>query len=949
MTIFLRISGFFLLLLLIMSQSVSAQLYEPVYRPDVEWKEINTERFRIIFPATAEANARRSLRILESQYDEVQELVGGELKNFPVVINDYNDRTGGLVTTNHFRIEVEAPPRRGKSQNPRTGGWLELVMPHELVHALHFSVVPDLSLARLIRPFAPDLAASFHLTAPLGLAEGIAVYHESNVRPGEGGRGNYPFFTNQITANFDSEERWSIGELVYSPSRTRPGGRHYFGGYALTDWLHEEYGEDTTKEVIERVNQRFFLGYGHSLRTITGDRPGKLEEKFHQYTQQRVEPKLDSIRQAGISPYELVDTGYSGDLISQPKYHPDGELYFYGSFYNERPGLWRISPEVDYPDPEKIYTGTMVENYQYTFESDTSVLFSRQFTHPYHENTWKMDVVRLDAETGDTERLSDRARIHAPELQGDRMWALQTHQETSQWVELTEGEVTDTLLNLYPDNIFEIAANPHDQEEAAVVANINGKQAVWMVDAYNPEINRNQPDLALDGGSIFDVSWHPHEDRVLFTSDTGDVMNVYEWDRDADEIHQLTNTLYNAFDPAYHPDGNSIAFVIQKTSTQELATLDRDDFFNRHIDGETRIQDITEKANRNRIGDELSEESETWEAENYQTGFSWLRPRAIFPIVEIDQTFPSQQFGATVTSGDVLRRNSYELSMSYGAEQLWYDAIYKRRGWYPGFQLRAFSSPVSGANLGMQQQGYSLQTSFPYTLQNNIYFSGITVRPEIRYSRLRAIYDLNRGIFDQPSNWVDQYRSSLRLSANYRLQQNLQDMQPNTGLQLYNEWFAGYSDEWGGSPDYAVSAGIFGYVSPLRRYNQSLRVGTEFQYTDGLVLDQSGFLIPGFDTGAIPDPEGVLRFSTRYTIPIIHSDRAWITIPSQLQSIYAVLFTNTLGTLDMDFNQEYVEQTRTAYGGELRTRFNFFNMTFDAGVRVSYEPTRELLRIGFIL
>ncbi len=931
--------------LLFQYNSAEAQTYEPVYRPDVEWKEINTERFRLIFPETAEKTARRSLRILEAQYDEIQELVGGELKQFPVVINDYNDRTGGFVTSNHFRIEAEAPPRRSKTLNPRSGGWLELLMPHELVHALHLSVIPEYSLARLINPISPDIATTFHLTAPFGLLEGIAVYHESNVRPGEGGRGNHPYFTNQIIANFDSDERWSIGELVYPSTRTRPGGRHYMGGYAFTDWLHKEYGKETTREVIEDVNQWFFLGYGTSLRRITGKWPWELERKYHEYQSETYTPKIDSIRNLGLSPYKLLETGPDGSLISRPEYLSEDEIVFHGSFYNERTGMWRYDLRDN--NMKRVFTGTMTEDYQYTFDDHGNLVYSRQVSHPFYENTWTMELFSLDVESGDNQQLTSGARVHSPQYHGDEYSALQTYQETSQWVLLNDGEVQDTLLNLHPNHISEIEVNPADRDEVAVVANINGKQGLWLVNKSEPDLAQFSPDIALSDASVFDISWHPEGDKLLFSSDAGGVMNIYEWNRSQNTIHQITNTLYNAFEASYHPDGDEIVFVIQRTKTREPATLHREDFFDRTVETGSLITEISEYIERQRVGDDYLESSQEWETHDYQTGYGWLRPRAVYPIAEISDIFPNYNVGATVASGDVLRRNRYELSVSYGEQFLWYDANYTRRGRYPGYTVRAFSRPSSSGNIGFQNQGVSLGTQFPYTLENNVYLSNFSVRPNIEFRRFRAVFQ--EDILPEPSDWVTQTRASIRFNFAWRLQQNLQDLQPNTGLQLYNQWYTGFTNGFDGSPDYAVTGGMFGYTSPLRRFNQSLRLGAEFQYSGGILLNQSGFLTPGFRLQDLPDADQIFRLTSRYTIPLFHADQAWLLLPSQLQSVYGVLFTNTLGPLDAAIGADDFNTTRTVYGAELRSRFEIFNLTFDAGVRLGYEPTRGDYRITFLL
>ena len=57
---------FTLLFLFLMVQISFAQIYPTQYRAPADWKEINTEYFRIIYPADYEYQARLSLSILEA-------------------------------------------------------------------------------------------------------------------------------------------------------------------------------------------------------------------------------------------------------------------------------------------------------------------------------------------------------------------------------------------------------------------------------------------------------------------------------------------------------------------------------------------------------------------------------------------------------------------------------------------------------------------------------------------------------------------------------------------------------------------------------------------------------------------------------------------------------------------------------------------------------------------
>jgi hypothetical protein len=162
-------------LLFIISGVTFAQVYDNAIRPNLVWFELETPHFRILYHEGYEETARRAGRLLESEYAEIQQLVGGNLERFPVIINGYNDLSNGYVTTFNFRMEVEAPPLNGKIMNPQTGGHLENLMAHELVHALQFSEHGGFGISRFLYIFSPDLGRSVHGFMAPGFMEGYAV------------------------------------------------------------------------------------------------------------------------------------------------------------------------------------------------------------------------------------------------------------------------------------------------------------------------------------------------------------------------------------------------------------------------------------------------------------------------------------------------------------------------------------------------------------------------------------------------------------------------------------------------------------------------------------------------------------------------------------------------------------------------------------------------------
>jgi len=175
-----------------------------VYRPSQRWMQMETPHFRVLYNKGQDSLARATGRILESQYLLTSKLTGGKLKRFPVILNDYNDRSNGYVSPILFRTEIEVSPIKGKNLSPRTGGWLETVLPHELVHAQHMNVMPAPGLSWAFSLLSPDIGRGLNTFAHSGFFEGIAVYHESSVGV-DGGRGNLSTFLYEFDTNWRNE------------------------------------------------------------------------------------------------------------------------------------------------------------------------------------------------------------------------------------------------------------------------------------------------------------------------------------------------------------------------------------------------------------------------------------------------------------------------------------------------------------------------------------------------------------------------------------------------------------------------------------------------------------------------------------------------------------------------------------------------------------------------
>ncbi len=951
--------------MLIVPSQVHAQLYQTQYRaPGQNWMEIRSDRFRVIYPERYEQEAIRSMHILESDYRDIQKQVGGSLRNFPAIINPENDRSNGFVSPLNFRTEIELAPIIGKTMNPRSGDWLELVLPHELVHALHFSVNPS-SFTSAIGLFSPDLRRSVHAAAPLGVFEGIAVHHESHGTIDGSGRGNHPYFKNQFHTTIGSNEQWSMGQLLHTTDFTPPFDRHYIGGYELTHWLFNRYGEDVIRKTIDFHYRYPFLGYGVALRKTTGEWPNRLYAEFKQTTESAEEERREAITGKGVTAVEEVIFRANCKRLNRPLWTDENQVLFYARSCNRSPGFYQY--DIQDGSTNQISEVVIASDYHVSLTSDRNALyFSRLHTDKLYDNLFRGDLHRLDLKSGRSERLTRQARLFSPERINGELYARQVDANELNLVKVDpeSGEVLVTYSKPEESSVVQIAGNPHREGHAAVIGRRKSVQAVWLTDLRKAiSVMNDEPVIVFREGSVYDLSWHPAEEKFLFTSDHTGVMNIYEYDLEANEVVQLTESLFNAFEGSYSPDGGRIAFIGQEGTEQKLFLMNRAEAVERLVPKWEWVysDDIDQMFARplmNRDQEEF-DDLEEWEFERYRTGMGWLKPRYWTPVYE--QFVGRDRFGLNFQSVDVMSSQRYDMEFSYYADRAWYRAEYVNKQFFPGFRAEIFNSPnfvsfsaeQNGDELRMgylqQSRGASLKMPVRLRLESNARFSSVLFEPQYFLSQIRFL-DAEQ-THREVSDFGTRHTIGMRSVLNIGIRQYMRDVQPNSGLVLFGEGRYGLNSDEIQIRDRQVNitanltqrkgvrVGVVGYVAPLAKWNQSLRMMLQvYDQTDIPVFNVFSNISELFSELRLPGGNRTGILDTRYTIPLTYPDQGGLLLPAYLSNIYLVLFSQTVADMN---HEDLIEGSRSVYGLGVRSRFRLSNLAFDVGVSIGWEPTRN--------
>jgi hypothetical protein len=942
---------------------VYGQFYSTQYRlPAQNWKEINTENFRLIYPARYEEQAIRSITILEGEYDDIQSLVGGNLRRFPIILNPGNDRSNGFVAPLNFRSEVELAPIKGKTLNPQSGDWLESVLPHELVHALHFSENPR-SITSMLGLFSPDVRRSVHSAAPLGVFEGIAVEHESHGSLTNSGRGNYPYFTNRFTSMLDTPNKWSMGQLVHVTEFTLPFDRHYIGGYELTHWLQNTYGENTIKDAI-RFHYRYpFLGFGTALRHTTGKWPGRLYKEFSKYAEEREAERLNEISSSTDTVSLKVEFDATCRRMNRPLWLDDESILFYARSCNIPAGFYVYN--ILSGEYSLLNEVLISEDHYYSLSADRShLLYSRYHPDRRYDNVFQGDLHIAEIASGSSDRITRNQRLFSPEMSGNRLFALQTDAHTLSFVEVDpqSGSVIRNISKPENSSIFQIAANPLNSEFVAIAGKVKSVQGIWFEQVDETEILLNRdPDIVFHHGSVFDLHWNADGNRLLFASDDTGSLNVYEYDHDLASVTQLTDSKFNVFEPSYSPDGNFIAYIQQVGNEQILHIFNRNDQLEFSIPEEywSVNQSVREELERPLMNRVSSAIDSNWQPQEYSSGLSWLKPRLWVPTYE--RISGADQFGLTMESVDVMSSQAYSLSIDHYLDRLWYEVNYNFKGFFPGFQIDLFNRPQLTAlrieqedeefiqTFLQQSRGISLKIPYRYRIESNARFSSVLIEPQYFVNQIRFLDPSSSSTAF--SEFGTRHSIGLRTVLNLRLRQFSRDIQPNKGWVFFTESRYGLNstelnittDDFSFTGNLVDRKGFTGglstYFAPLMRWNQSMQVTARvITQTDLPVFNTASLYSESFSENPFPGANNVGLINTRYTIPLTFPDDGGLLLPVYLSNIYLVVFSQTAADLN---SSDLIAGSRSVFGLGVRSRFRLSNLAFDVGFSVGWEPTRE--------
>ena len=222
--------------------------------PDEAWRTVDTEHFRITFPAHLEELGRRAGDLAEQAYRELTaQFREGPSGRIDVVLTDHVDVSNGYARIwPSNRIVLYARPPADHLALAYFDDWLDLLITHELAHVFHLDYGG--TMGRVFGALfgrAPTPLNYPGTVVPGWVVEGLATWYESALT--DAGRVHGTFHEMVLRTAMLEGRFESIGQAGGDSPQWPGGVRRYAYGSLFFDYLLDKHGRDGMAAFVEAV------------------------------------------------------------------------------------------------------------------------------------------------------------------------------------------------------------------------------------------------------------------------------------------------------------------------------------------------------------------------------------------------------------------------------------------------------------------------------------------------------------------------------------------------------------------------------------------------------------------------------------------------------------------------------------------------------------------------
>jgi hypothetical protein len=913
----------------------------------IKWYQINTPKFRVVYPGGFEREAQRMANTLQTIYGPVSRTLEKEPRPISIVLQNQTAVSNGFVTLTPRRSEFyTAPPQNYNLLG--TNDWLNLLAVHEFRHIVQFDKALTGFTKGVYYVFGGNgLSLIANLSVPGWFWEGDAVGAETALT--SSGRGRIPNFHVDFRTFLLEKGPFTYQKAFLGSYKDfiTPAYSRYKMGYFMTTYLKREYGPNTWSRILNRTYNFPLLPFvfSNAIKKETGMRV----EDLYNATMNNIGNKWrEQLEGLPVTEASIVPTGNNRVFTNYeyPQFLSDG------SILAQKYGLADIETFVVLNKNEsevekKVFVpGIVLESGMLSVMNDVLVWAEQTFDPRWGMRDYTV-IKSYNLKTREARQITRKSRLSAPALSpdGQKIVAVQVSVNNEYNLVILDSQTGRELKKLNnTDNHFYIMPrwSPDGQQLMAVKLTQEGK-TIEVTDVNTGESKDLLPYRQINIA-------HPvmYGEYVYFNSPYNDIDNIHAVHIHTGKEYQVTSRKYGAYNPAISPDGSTIAFNDFTVDGFRIATMPNNPGSWTPVEQvKVRTVDyyapLVEQEGNHNILDSIP--ANQYQASRFSKGKHIFNPYSWSPIISSD----ARGLTVSLASQDILSTTQAEAGVGYNANEQTanYFANVSYQGFYPVLDA-TFETGPRNVSLTIdneersdtwQESNVILGARLPLNFTHNKYIQRVNVSAHTSLTLVNG-YDLPRRRFSDISNGSMQ---AMLYGVSYRrlLKRSIRDIAPRWGQTVAVNL---RHTPFGGSFQGQLFAATGNLYFPGIGRHHSLRIRAQYQQED-----QSNYRF----TSPLLYPRGHeytshLQFyggSAEYRLPLFNPDWAvgrWL------------YFRRFNGGLFYDFGQGETRQGTRQYqsvGVDLTTEFYFMRLPvpLELGVRTIYLPDTNKWDFQFLV
>lgn len=633
---------FFTLFLSLFILQINAQNFGG-HPSDVNWKQINTENVKVIFPEGLETQAFRIANMINYIHDHNTASVGYKSKKLSIVLHNNQVISNGFVGLSPYRSEFFGT----SFQDFNILGsmeWLDALTIHEYRHALQFTN-GNRGFTRFLHILQGQngWGVALNLSVPNWYFEGDAVVSETLLS--EAGRGRTPSFFAAQRANLLNGH-----DFTYMKSRNGSFKDivpdHYNLGFTMCNYTRNEFGTEVWANILADAGSYrypYLYPFSFALKNNTGAHVHKIyKQAYGELTTQWTE----ELANMELLPTQNVTEKNEKTVTNYrfPQVLADGSLVAMKNSYKETPTIVKINNGVE----QKITdVGIAVEPF---FSANNNMLAWTEFKPDVRRaNRNYSVVVSYDMSTGKKQYLTTETKYFSPQFNGDgdKIIVVEANEAMENRLVILDKNGSEIQKLPNPENVF--LSFPKWTKDDKAIIYIAKKDGLLALFKYNLAENTT---TQLNNWTHHVLSAPTSDENfAYFSASFSGIDNIYAVSLNGDKTLRLLSAVkIGAYQPAVNGETLYMSELTDKGYMLTQMTINPKDAKTLEFAEPAQMPryNITTTNAENNIFDKIP--TETHEVKNYNTLLRGLKLHS-WNMNEITQSFVSAnlQF-ANVTS-----------------------------------------------------------------------------------------------------------------------------------------------------------------------------------------------------------------------------------------------------------------------------------------------------------